>query len=153
MFNVNTLADTQAVSLVTGVDASGKVSLRSALEAANATPGGNTVNLTIGGDYRLSLVGANTPGSGDNTKGGALVILPSSGGVTINNTSGVFADVNGAGLDRVFDINPQNTSIAATKIVVALSGVTIENGFASNAANPDGPAASGGGIRGRAKPT
>ena len=73
-----------------------------------------------------------------------FVILPSSGGVTINNTSGAFIDVDGAGLDRVFDINPANTSIAATKIVVAMSGFTIENGFAQPG---DGAAGSGGGIR------
>ena len=145
VINVNTVADTQAVTPATSpLDASNNISLRSALEFANDKGGGFTINLTIGGDYRLALVGANLPGSGDNTKGGAFVILPSSGGVTINNTSGAFVDVDGGGLDRVFDINPQNTSIATTKITVAISGVTIENGFAQPG---DGAQGSGGGIR------
>ena len=140
VFNVNTLADTQAVNLTTGADINGIISLRSALEASNAIGGGNTVNLTVPGDYRITTPGANT---GTNNSG-AFVILPSSGGVTINNTSGAFAAIDGAGLDRVFDINPQNTSIATTKITVAISGVTIENGLAQPG---DGAPGSGGGIR------
>jgi len=54
VFNVNTIADTQAVNIVTGADINGNISLRSALEAANINPGGNTVNLTVGGDYRIT---------------------------------------------------------------------------------------------------
>ena len=47
----------------------------------------------------------------------------------------------------MFDINPAATNNPATKFAVTFDGFTIQNGYASDAANPDGPNASGGGIR------
>ena len=44
-FAVNTPLDTVAVNLQTGKDAQGHISLRSAIMAANASPGADTINL------------------------------------------------------------------------------------------------------------
>jgi hypothetical protein len=138
-FNVNSLDDI----LNPGP---GVVTLRSAIQAANATPGGNTINLTIPGTYRITLPGANT---GTNNTG-AFAILPGGGDLTIVNTSGGTAAVDGGGLDRVFDINPTfDPNKLTAPFTVTLQGFTIENGraFDPTGANPDGGVASGGGIR------
>ena len=57
-FRVNTLLDTDAVNLRTGKDASGHVSLRSAIEAANSRPSADTIMLPSG-MIRLTIAGAN----------------------------------------------------------------------------------------------
>jgi hypothetical protein len=137
-FNVNSLADILSPQ-------NGVVTLRSAIQAANATPDptGNTINLTVAGTYRLTIPGAN---SGNNTTGG-LTILPTAN-LTITNTSGGTVAVDGGGLDRVFDINPADTNNPLTHFTVTFNGFTIEDGAArSTTGNPDGPDASGGGIR------
>jgi hypothetical protein len=139
-FNVNTLADTEGVNLVTGQDANGNISLRSAISAANATAGGNTIDLTVAGVYRITIAGTGE----ENNQAGDFDILAGSGGVTFNNTSGGKVAVDAAGLDRVFDINP---TLATTAFTVVFNDMTIENGRAVSAANPDGPDATGGGIR------
>src|SRR5439155_17424676 len=59
VFNVNSLAD--ILNPPAGV-----VTLRSAIQAANATPGGNTINLTLPGTYKITLAGA---GENHNAKG------------------------------------------------------------------------------------
>jgi hypothetical protein len=146
-FNVNTLLDLPLtnVNLTTGVIANsgGLVTLRSAISAANATPGGNTINLTLPGVYGLTLTGANE----DNNQTGDLDILPSGGSLSILNTSGGTAVVDGGGIDRVFDINPANATAPAGTLVT-FQGFTITGGRAvsPDAAN-NGPAGSGGGIR------
>src|SRR5262249_6754968 len=43
-FTVNTVLDTPAVNLSTGKDASGRISLRSTIQAANARPGADIIN-------------------------------------------------------------------------------------------------------------
>src|SRR5262249_37087024 len=92
VFNVNSTADIFA-------PAAGTVTLRSAIQAANTTPGPNTINLTVAGTYRITLPGANT--GSDST--GAFAILPTGGDLTITNTSGGMVTVDGNHLDRVFD--------------------------------------------------
>jgi hypothetical protein len=134
ILNVNSLADILSPP-------AGTVTLRSAIEMANATPGGNTINLTVPGDYKITLAG--TPGESDNAAG-EFAILPSGGNLTIQNTSGGRAVVDGNNLNRVFDINPANGSVAIT---VNMIGFTIDNGVAFDPANPDGPTSTGGGIR------
>src|SRR5947209_6906675 len=58
-FTVNSTADTTAANLFTGTDATGHVTLRSALQAANAAQnGGNTITLPAG-TYNLTRAGAN----------------------------------------------------------------------------------------------
>jgi hypothetical protein len=130
-FNVNSTADILN-------PAAGVVTLRSAIQAANSISGGNTINLTVPGVYKISLPGANT---GFNATG-AFVILPNGGNLTIVNTSGGLVVVDGNKLDRVFDINPAaSTSPAFT---VTMHGFTITNGLAQPGDSAPG---SGGGIR------
>jgi hypothetical protein len=47
-FRVNTALDTVAVDLKNGKDASGHISLRSAIEASNAKPNADTILLPMG---------------------------------------------------------------------------------------------------------
>ena len=134
VFNVNSTAD--ILKPPTGI-----VTLRSAIEQANQTPGGNIINLTVAGTYKTTLTGGNT----ENNATGDFDILPSGGNLTIVNTSGGAVVVDGNHQNRVFDINPAVTN---TPFTVTLEGFTIENGLASPG---DGPGASGGGIRDQGK--
>jgi hypothetical protein len=139
VLNVNSLADVLD-------PAAGVVTLRSAIELANATPGGNAINLTVPGTYRITLPGA---GTGTNASG-AFAILPGGGDLTIQNTSGGKVVLDGGGLDRVFDINPGfNAATPTPRFTVTIQGVTVSDGraFDPTGANPDGGVASGGGIR------
>jgi hypothetical protein len=124
-FNVTTLAD------------GGPGSLRADILMSNATAGPNAINLTLQGTYRLSLFGNAHDGTN-----GALQIDNQS--VTINNTSGGPAIIDGGGVDRVFDIEG---SIAGG---VSFNGVTIANGLAGDNGNKGsdtfGNSADGGGI-------
>jgi hypothetical protein len=130
VFNVNSTADILTPP-------SGTVTLRSAIEQANKTPGGNTINLTVAGTYKITLLGANE----DKNATGDFDILPSGGNLTIVNTSGGAVFVDGNHHDRVFDINP---AVTKTVFTVTLQGFTVENGIASPG---DGAGGSGGGIR------
>jgi hypothetical protein len=108
--------------------------LRAAITAADANPGGNTINLTVGGTYSLTQ--------------GELAILPGGGNLTVQDTSGKTVTINANHQSRVFDINPNFDPANPTPaFTVTLTGLTITGGLASDAANPDGPNASGGGIR------
>ena len=123
----------------------GVVTLRSAIQQANATPGGNTINLTVPGTYKITLAG--TQGETDNAAG-KFAILPSGGDLNIVNTSGGQVVIDGNDLARVFDINPTfDPNNPTPKFTVTLTGLTIENGVAGDPANLDGPTSSGGGIR------
>jgi hypothetical protein len=134
VFNVNSTADILNPT-------AGTITLRSAIQSANATPGGNTINLTVAGTYKITLAG--TPGETDNAAG-EFAILPAGGNLTIVNTSGGVVVVDGNNLNRVFDINPANTDNPGTQISVTMVGFTIQNGFAQPG---DGAGGSGGGIR------
>ncbi len=127
IFTVNSLQD-----LVN--PPAGTVTLRSALAQANATPGGNTINLTIGGTY---AIGNGTNGTGS----GAFQIQTTGGNLSITNTSGQPVEIDGGGASRVFDINSTDVN---TPINVAFSEVTIQNGSATATGQDNG---SGGGIR------
>jgi hypothetical protein len=138
VFNVNSLADI----LNPGP---GVVTLRSAIQQANQTPGGNTIDLTVAGNYQITLAG--TPGETDNAAG-EFAILPTGGSLTIQNTSGGAVTVDGSHFARVFDINPNfDPNNPTPKFTVTIQGITIQNGFVTDANNPDGPNASGGGVR------
>jgi hypothetical protein len=139
VYNVNSLADI----LNPGP---GIVTLRSAIQAANSNHDTtNVINLTRAGTYKITLAG--TPGEMDN-HAGEFAILPTAGNLTIRNTSGGDVVVDGNHLSRVFDINPGFDPANPTpKFAVTLQGITVQNGVAFDAANPDGPNASGGGIR------
>jgi parallel beta-helix repeat protein/predicted outer membrane repeat protein len=137
VFNVNSLADVMS-------PAPGVVTLRSAIQQANQTPGNNTINLTVAGTYKIALPGA---GEDNNATGDFDIILNAASAtgssLTIENTSHGKVVVDGNHLDRVFDINP-NDVVAPAKYTVVLQGFTIQNGVAQPG---DGAAGSGGGIR------
>ena len=138
VFNVNSLADI----LNPGP---GVVTLRSAIQAADTgADTTNTINLLVSGDYKITLRG--TPGETDNAAG-EFAITPQAGNLTILNATVGQVTVDGNHLARVFDINPGDTDIPATKFTVTLTGITVTNGIAVDPANLDGPGSSGGGIR------
>src|SRR5947209_6531913 len=56
-FRVNTMLDTAAVSLKSGKDSTGHISLRSAIQAADARGGSNTIILPSGA-FTLKIAGA-----------------------------------------------------------------------------------------------
>jgi hypothetical protein len=105
----------------------GVVTLRSAIEAANATPGSNTIKLTVAGTYKITIPPS---GSDDNTSGDFDIIpkasSPANSSLTIVNASGGKV-VDGNHLDRVFDINPLDAA-APAGFVVNMQGFTIQNG-------------------------
>src|SRR5262249_5989699 len=112
-FRVNTLLDTIAVDLRTGKDASGHISLRSAIMAANAKGGSNTIKLR-GGTFPLTIAGANEDAS-------AAGDLDITGNVTIKGAGAGKSIIDARSLDRVFQILRGRVNI---------SGVTIEDGLA-----------------------
>ena len=103
-FKVNTTLDTVAVSLKTGKDASGHISLRSAVMAADAHGGKNTIVLPSG-TFALTIASD-------------LEITRS---LTING-KGASTIVDGNNLARVFEVMAGNVSI---------SKLTIEGGLAA----------------------
>jgi hypothetical protein len=141
VFKVNTTAD----ALFPPV---GHVTLRSAIEQANMTPGGNTIELTVPGVYKITIppVSPDDTPATENNHTGDFDILPSGGNLTIKNTSGGKVIVDGNHLDRIFDINPNAFAggAATPAFTVTLKGFTIENGVASPG---DGATGTGGGIR------
>jgi hypothetical protein len=144
-YNVIGLADGLGAVTMTSPGVFNAPSLRSAIQAANASAGGNTINLTLPGVYPITLHG--TAGETDNTAG-EFAIQPTGGDLTIQNTSGGKVTVDAGGQSRVFDINPNfDAANPTTAFKVTFQGFTIENGSVTDAANPDGPNASGGGIR------
>ncbi len=112
-FKVNTTLDTVAVSLKTGKDASGHISLRSAIMAADARPNADTI-IVPAGTFTLTLAGAgeNNDATGD---------LDITGNLTIKG-KGASTIVNGNNLDRVFDVLGGKVSI---------SKLTVEGGLAA----------------------
>ncbi len=131
VFNVNSLADV----LNPGP---GVVTLRSAIQAANATPGADTINLTLPGTYKITLAGSGE----DANASGDFDILAAGGNLTIANASGGRVVIDGGGLDRVFDVNPTfNPAAPAAAFKVTLQGLVIQHGVAA----PFGDGTKGGG--------
>jgi hypothetical protein len=149
-FNVNSVADILAPP-------AGTVTLRSAIQQANATtdPNGNTINLTVPGVYQITLPPTPMVNEVDNAAGEFAIAGTANNNtnLTIVNTSGGTVIVSGSGLSRVFDIDPAfnfaGTIPAAKLFTVTLQGFTIANGraFDATGGNADGPFGSGGGIR------
>ncbi len=112
-FQVNSLLDTVAVNLKSGKDSSGHITLRSAIMAADAKGGSNTIKLP-NGTITLTIAGADKDASatGDLDIKGNLTIKGKGAGTTI---------VNGNKLDRVFQVLSGK---------VAISGLTVQNGRA-----------------------
>jgi hypothetical protein len=71
-FHVNSLLDTTAVSKKTGKDASGHITLRSALQAANASPLADVIILPAGTiDLTILGTGENNAAKGISTSSAA----------------------------------------------------------------------------------
>ena len=113
-FQVNTTLDTLAVNLRTGKDSSGHISLRSAIMAADAKGGSNTIKLKSG-VYKLTIAGANEDASvtGD---------LDITSNLTIEGSGSRGTIIDGNNLDRVIEVLSGKVNI---------SGVTIEHGLAN----------------------
>ncbi len=132
VIDVNSLAD--VVNPGPGV-----VTLRSAIRQANANgDASNTINLKLPGAYTIALAGA--PNEADNAAGEFAITAAK--GLTIQNASGGAVQIDGAGLNRVFDINPGAEN--NTPFTVTFQGLTVQHGVASAG---DGDQGSGGGIR------
>ena len=95
-FKVNTTLDTVAVNLRTGKDATGHISLRSAIMAADARGGSNTIKLP-GGTYTLTIAGANEDAS-------ATGDLDITSNLTIKGSGSNRTIIDGNNLDRVVEI-------------------------------------------------
>jgi hypothetical protein len=112
LFTVNVTGDTHAVNPASSPkDSSGNVTLRSAIEAANAQAGPTTINVP-GGTFNLSL--------------GELTIAPNGANtITIVGAGSEKTAVNQAdGINRVFNIDANSAGGTA----VTISGLTISGG-------------------------
>src|SRR4051794_7227374 len=119
-FTVTTLLDAPNVNPVGTTCVStlggGPCTLRAAIQAANATGGVNTINLTVVGSYTLTV-----PGIGENASATGDLDMNNQN-LTIQNTSGGAVTIDGGGLDRVFDIGPM------TAAQLTMSNVTVRGG-------------------------
>jgi hypothetical protein len=135
------------LSVTSTTDAVGQAgTLRNAIQQANTNGQlSNTINIMTPGTYTLS---PGTPGETDN-QAGELAFLPSNGSqLTINNLSGGTVTIQGSGSSRLFDINPANTSLAAS--VTFNNPGNNPNGpivFQGGSISGSGVAGSGGAIR------
>ena len=112
-FKVNTMLDTVAVNLHNGKDATGHISLRSAIQAADARGGSNTI-IVPSGTFTLTIAGAGEDAS-------ATGDLDINDNLTIKGKSSASTIIDGNNLDRVFQILGGKVSI---------SNVTIQHGRA-----------------------
>src|SRR5262245_25910113 len=112
-FKVNTTVDSVAVSLKTGKDSTGHISLRSAIQAANSKPNADTIIIGAG-IFKLTIPGANEDAA-------ATGDLDINSKVTIKGKGANQTFIDGNSLDRVFHV------LGGT---VKISGVTIEHGKA-----------------------
>jgi len=110
-------------------DVSGNCTLRAAIQEANQLAGSDTIDLPTG-TYTLSLsgIGEDAAATGD---------LDISGNLTLNGASALNTFVDGADIDRIFDVDTNGVGISVT-----LTGLTLRNGKAISS--------SGGAIRNQA---
>src|SRR3954465_14263445 len=113
-FRVNTTLDTVAVNLNNGKDATGHISLRSAIQAADVHGGSNTIILPSG-MFTLTIAGAGEDAS-------ATGDLDITRNLTIKGKSSSSTIIDGNNLDRVFQVLGGKVSI---------SNVTIQHGRAA----------------------
>ena len=103
-FRVNTMADTVAVDFRNGRDASGHISLRSAIMAADAKGGRNKIILPPG-TFKLTIAGAGE----DHAATGDLDI---SSNVTIKGKGSTRTIIDGNHIDRVFQVQGGKVTIS-----------------------------------------
>lgn len=123
-FYVDTLSDSTAVNLSSGVDGGGFTSVRSALQAANNTAGADTIFLGTG-TYTLSLAGANenAAATGDLDVTDSLTIQ----GLGVGSTT-----IDAAAIDRVLDIFAGAT-VTLKDLTITGGDLTGEGGGIRNA--------------------
>jgi hypothetical protein len=134
VYVVNNLADSLTPP-------AGTVTLREAIQMANTTAAtgvSNTIQLSLVGTYPITSV---SNGATDNTSGEFSIDGVNGYSLTITNTSGGRAVIDGGGLNRVFDINAADTPAAFS---VTFQDVTITDGFAGG---------NGGGVQAQAGPS
>src|SRR4051812_6001997 len=107
-FAVNTPLDTVAANLQAGTDATGHVSLRSAIMAANAHPGADAINLP-NGPFRITIAGTGE----DAAARGDLDIR---GDVTITGRGHAGTVIDGNALDRAIHVLSGNVSLSELTI-------------------------------------
>jgi CSLREA domain-containing protein len=136
-FVVNTTSDTQDAAPGNGVcaDSGGMCSLRAAISEANALAGADTITVPAG-TYTITLVAAN---ENANAGGDFDILTP----MTINGAGSAttIIQANAApnvATERVFQVASNNAT------AVTINGVTIQNGWATAAADTQGR---GGGIK------
>ena len=152
-FKVNTTLDTVAVSLKTGKDATGHISLRSAIMAANAKPNADTI-IVPAGTFTLTIPGADedADATGD---------LDINGSVTIKGKNSQATIIDGNNLDRVIEVLGGKVSISNLTIQhgrsiegagllnqggnVTLTSVNVANNLAIGANGASGAAGTAGG--------
>jgi hypothetical protein len=134
------------IGVTTLADGTGAGTLRAAIAQANnncaAGDTTNTINLTVAGTYNIGQLGALQIFTNAKATQTGLSL-------TVANTSGGNVAISGNNMSRVFDIDPNNVIPGANAKLgtVTINDLTIQNGTVTDAANPDGPNASGGGIR------
>ena len=157
-FKVNTTLDTLAVNFHTGKDASGHISLRSAIMAANAHGGSNTIIVPTG-TFLLTIPGANEDASASGD-------LDLKGKITIKGKSATGTVIDGNNLDRVFQVLSGKVTISKLTIEhglategagilnsggqVTLSSVVVASNTAQGTAGSNGAQGNGGGAVGGA---
>ncbi|MCH9685987.1 MAG: right-handed parallel beta-helix repeat-containing protein [Deltaproteobacteria bacterium] len=138
-FEVNDTADLALLATaplcecITAVD---KVcTLRAAVQAANACPGPDDIVFMVSGTYTLSLGAATdeSPASGDLDITESVTI---SAAVATPMSVSVSATVDGAHLDRIFDVQPESAP-------VTLAGFKVMRGEIDPSAHPQGDAHGG----------
>ena len=121
-FTVDSTNDTVDVTPGNGIcaDASGRCTLRAAIQEANTLAGADTITLPAG-VFQLLLTGSGeeAAASGD---------LDITADLTINGAGAPSTVIDGGGLDRVFDIAPNLVPVSVT-----INSLAIRNGKASSA--------------------
>ena len=107
-FRVNTTLDSVAVNFRNGKDATGHISLRSAIMAADARGGSNKI-IVPAGTFLLSIAG---PGEDDAATGD----LDITGNLTIQGQSAAKTIIDGNELDRVFQV--LNGKVSISKVTI-----------------------------------
>ncbi len=130
-YTVTTTNDTNAVNpAVSPLDSGGQISVRSAIEALNTTPGTNDTIIVPAGHYLLTAAG----GAGQGTAAALLV----TDNVTIQGAGAATTLIDAQQLDRVLHVTTDTSA-------VVLQGLTLENGSAPTNGGAGLPTGDGGG--------
>ncbi len=116
VFTVNSFADILSPP-------AGTVTLRSAIQAANASPGADTINLPHAGTYKISLL---NPSEFTHDNSAGEFDIADAGNLTIQNTSGGAVTIDGGGLNRVFGVDLTGPASPSS---VTFQGLIITGGY------------------------